>query len=299
MRTKEEKQYLDRQAVCARDRAREVQRWLDDTTDLRLVDRILNGDQEASNLLYERHGKPIKGFIAMRVKNNDPIYNLCQETCLEIRTGLVRFDPARGSFHGFSMGCARNVLRRFWSDRPSQFEIPPDGEDEQGDFPDGNQVSPADTALFDRLMDKTFGGGSPPHQLIAFGYVQLLKWKPSEVVEELSGFRLDVLTERLESELCVLFSPQESIVRQSFRNLNRMMRDRKKLSEVVADPKTRKTYPRLLACIVAETYLRDYYTSKQPWNSRTYSAECAQNVTNWWVSVKKRVIRCCINIETY
>ena len=276
---------------CSENPTGEVQGWCDNTEDIRLIARILNGDQGASNLVYQRHGKPIKGFIAMRVRNNDHIDDLCQEAWLEILKGLIKFDPAQGSFHGFSMGCGRNVLRRFWHGRPGAFEVPPEDEDEDGNACGEPQVPPLDGDLFDEFMVKTFGGASPPHQLIAFGFVKLLEWNPAEVVEELSAIGLDKLIARLEEELCEVYTPAEEIVHESLQKLNRAMRQRKKLSEMLADPKNRETYAHLLDRIVGETCLREYYTSKAPWNSQIYLSESAQTVSNWWVSVKRRTFK--------
>ncbi|PWU08963.1 MAG: hypothetical protein C5B50_28615 [Verrucomicrobia bacterium] len=157
---------------------------------------------------------------------------------------------------------------RFWSDARHKFELPLEVEDESADFPDPQESPLCDLSLFDGLMLATFGGASEPHQLIVFGYIKLLQWKPAEVFEELSHESLKTLMARLERDLQDFFAPHDWIVRESL----------KKLKELVQN-----------GTGVGATLLRDNYTSKAALGTRSYSAKCRQNITNWWVSVERRV----------
>jgi len=46
------------------------------------------------------------------------------------------------------------------------------------------------------LLEVTFAAPSDVHQLIVFAYVQLLEWKPGQVVDELAGETLEDLGNR-------------------------------------------------------------------------------------------------------
>jgi len=269
-----------------------IREWQENMEDLRLVLGVLHGDKQASDQLGERHHLRIKGFIRMLTRDDEHLDELCSEAWLDIFRALKRFDPAWGSFHAFSNRRAKYVIARFWA-KPAEPVLPSQSEGEEdsdNEDIDPWQSPPADRDLFDKLMLATFRGPSAPHQLIAFGYIQLLEWKPLEVFDEHSNARLKRLTELLEGDLGLLFTPHTDIVHNSFQNINRIMTEGRKGSQVLADANMRKMYPQLLQRVIAETQLQDYYTSKAEHPGDQYARDCCQNLTNWWVNVKKRVI---------
>lgn len=131
------------------------------------------------------------------------------------------------------------------------------------------------------LLPKTFGGTSPPHQLIAFGFCKLLEWTPADIVKELSDIRLAELAQRLENE----YIERPGLSRERLRPHFIPLHDRMKLpfEDAVTDDKTRGIYPQLPGRIVGKTTLRDYYTG-------TTESDWKANIVAWWWAVHRRVI---------
>jgi len=269
---------------------KDVIRWSENIEDLRLVAKWLNNDQSAIDSLCERHEKGLKGLIGMRIKNSDDLKEVYQNAWLKIVKGLSKFNPALGPVGGFLKGCARNVLRDFYDKAPRMFEVPPEDDDDKEPEEAYDDPEPWVAELFEKFMATAFRNPREPYQLLAFGFVNPLEWNPAEVVKELSDVRLDALTKRLEMKLCDALPQRRSLVEKGFQNLHRIMREGTKVSKVLKEPKTRETFSRLLDRVVAETMLRDYYTSDAAWNSREYLKASAQNISDWCFKVRKRIL---------
>jgi hypothetical protein len=102
------------------------------------------------------------------------------------------------------------------------------------------------------------GSSSPPHQLIAFAFVNLLEWRPQRLVAELSNTHLGELEEKLEDDYRQRYQLAMDRVRSCCRRLRQRM-DRR-FEEGVEDSKTLQTYRHLAGRIVGDTTLRNYYT---------------------------------------
>ena len=83
-----------------------------DPTDADLVQSMLDGEEEALAVLYERRQRGIYRF-ALQMCGSQP---LAEDVTQEVFIVLIRdghtFDPARGSLTAFLMGVARNLLLR-------------------------------------------------------------------------------------------------------------------------------------------------------------------------------------------
>jgi hypothetical protein len=109
----------------------------------------------------------------------------------------------------------------------------------------------------EEFLDKIFAHPTPPHQLIAFGFVKLLKQRPGEIKANLSNTPLRELGQKLEDEYLKTSQLPEDPVRSCFQPLCVTM-DRR-LDEAVKNKQARRIYAALLDRIVGETSLRDYY----------------------------------------
>jgi hypothetical protein len=115
-----------------------------------------------------------------------------------------------------------------------------------------------------------------PHEVIAFGYVKLLQWKPTRVVAELSDTALDGLADRLEEEY-FRFVPLPE-VRDAFAPLRQNLS--RHVPDCDADPRAKEPYASLADRVAGHTLLREYFPT-------TGTAEAA--VTRWWAAVKRVV----------
>jgi DNA-directed RNA polymerase specialized sigma24 family protein len=276
--------------------------------DLTLIARAVEGDNEAVTQLMAKHGKAVRGMIRARVNSDTDAEDVWQQTWAEVCKKLPIFDPARAPFEAMLKFWAWIMIKRYrddlgtdgnvilFSELESQYK---DGDGELeveeilarrgGDAGIGHQPDPGLPEEFDGLLRLVFLTESPPHQLLAFLLVKLLEWKPAEVVDEVSDKPLSELAAWLERELLTIFGKHGAVLEECFKHLEPMLQPDRTLSEVLVDPRTRKTYQNLLDRVVCGTALRDYYN---PDPSEQHSTDgCAENVTNWCVSVQRRVFK--------
>ena len=77
-----------------------------------LIARARDGDQSAFGLLFERHARPVLGFLYNQVGRRDVAEELTQETFVRAYRGLSGFrDQAR--FSTWLFGIAKNVAREW------------------------------------------------------------------------------------------------------------------------------------------------------------------------------------------
>jgi len=77
-----------------------------------LIARARGGDQSAFGLLFERHARPVLGFLYNQVGRRDVAEELTQETFVRAFRGLSDFrDQAR--FSTWLFGIAKNVAREW------------------------------------------------------------------------------------------------------------------------------------------------------------------------------------------
>ncbi|MEK6283934.1 MAG: sigma-70 family RNA polymerase sigma factor [Acidobacteriota bacterium] len=78
-----------------------------------LIARACSGDQEAYRLLFERHARPVLGFLYNLVGRRDVAEELTQETFVRAYRSLSEFRN-QAKFSTWLFGIARNVSRE-WS----------------------------------------------------------------------------------------------------------------------------------------------------------------------------------------
>jgi hypothetical protein len=143
----------------------------------------------------------------------------------------------------------------------------------------GGDAAPSLAEAYGELLRLTFNGTSPPHQLLTFGFVKLLGWKPRAVVASFSSVILCELEERLETAYSNRTQLKEDVVAACFAQLQKQMRET--FGEVVKEPIIRKTYPHLLAYVVGTTTLQQYFTEPDEEGQ-------ADNIVKWWAAVRRR-----------
>src|SRR5262249_28056364 len=85
--------------------------------DVELLERMLDGDEEAFACLYKRHQGSIYRFTLHMVGSPAAAEDVTQEVFIALMEGGRRFDPAKGLLLPFLYGIARNrVLRRIDKD---------------------------------------------------------------------------------------------------------------------------------------------------------------------------------------
>ena len=263
---------------------------------LDLAARARAGERDAFDRLHDMYAKAIYGFVRVRLANDADAQDLVQETWLQVWQKLPTYDPDRASFVTFVKYWASVLLLRAYDrrDRRRGVEVlvhdlirhNPDltGEEGVGDIldrltshttPSAEPVQLAE--VYAELLHATFGSPSPPHQLIAFGFIKALGWPPRRVAAELSDAALDGVERQLEQAYVEDSQLPDQQVRPSFDLLRHRMHLR--FGEAVADRKTQATYPHLADHVVGETRLRDYYTGDDP----------TTDLTQWWYAVHRRV----------
>jgi RNA polymerase sigma factor (sigma-70 family) len=247
------------------------------------------GDERGLNALIESHQRRLFGFFRARVGDDETARDLVQDTWAELWRRAETFDPDRGSFWTFTKIWAAIVLKRHWDDVRARREEsatldrscgPSDSAEAGVEGLGEAHASTAEervdvvAALLELLcfVNVCF---RPPHEVIVFGFSKL-KWRPSEIVEELAGRRLDELAARLEDDYrTVVPMPAIPVAFCPLRG-----RLAYPLGHLVADPRTRRAYTRLLPRVVGGTTLEEYFPAGR-------SAEAV--VTQWWDTVKRAV----------
>lgn len=274
--------------------------------DAALVTRALGGDQQAFEELRSGSDRAVRGLVRMKVGRSEAggsyfldhalVDDLVQQTWVQVWQKLDTYDAAVGRFVHFARYWARIMVRRYHDTQLGRgTEIPlsamQSGGSDDGDISPDEQMdrlSQRDTAgdfqddpvtadVYDELLTLTFATNSPPHQLIAFGFVKAADWRPRQIAAELSNVPLQELQSQLERTYLDQSDLPDERVLPAFEPLRSRLDLR--FDEVVRDATTLATYPALHERIVGETTLADYYTG-----------EPTADVTQWWYAVKRRVL---------
>ncbi len=79
------------------------------STDEELLARIVDGDESAFNLLYERYFKRVYGFVSRRMGNRADIEEVTQEIFISVLSSLDSF-RGEGVFSAWLFGVSRRVV---------------------------------------------------------------------------------------------------------------------------------------------------------------------------------------------
>lgn len=81
-------------------------------SELSLLARMKNGDEEAFVCLYRRHKDAVYRYALLRTGSPAAAADVTQEAFLHLMHRPEQFDPARGSVAAWLCGIARNLARR-------------------------------------------------------------------------------------------------------------------------------------------------------------------------------------------
>ncbi len=248
---------------------------------------------EAANRAFEKlwcaYKDAVKGFISSYLcphqRKND-LEDLVQNTCMEVLQRIYTYDPERGSFYTWVCIWARIVLKRYFDEKNQYMDsevlmselaaIAPE-EGWEIEEVEAIPVAPTEQSLiepnpeeiverlekFKRFLSIALPEGGEPHQLIAFGFIQLLEWTPQQIVEELADTPLEELARRLEGDYVRTSQYLGDRVRKYFEPLHQKMQRRLEGGK-----------------LVGETRLSDY------WGERP-----TDNLSNWCYRVRQRTIQ--------
>jgi RNA polymerase sigma factor (sigma-70 family) len=261
-----------------------------------LVARARAGERDAFDRLHGLYERAIYGFVRVRLADDADAQDVAQDTWVQVWQKLPTYDPARASFVTFVKYWASVLLLRTYDrrDRRRGVEVlvrdlvrhTPDLADEAGvsDILDRVSVQAEPSAepeqllaVYGELLRAMLASPSPPHQLLAFGFIKALGWPPRRVAAELSDDQLDQIEAALEQAYRASSQLPDQQQQPSFDPLRQRLRLR--FDEAVPDRKTQATYPHLLERVVGDTLLRDYYTGAEP----------TADLTQWWYAVHRRV----------
>jgi DNA-directed RNA polymerase specialized sigma24 family protein len=229
---------------------------------------------EAFGELWAVHSKALFGFIRIRARKDDDAADILQETALQLfESGITDFDPTLAQFRHFAKAYAQNRLKRHFTSQHRRSETSLNGSSNTGggptDTPPKEPVDPSrgpdviaeELELIHRALRVAFSLKSPLHQLIVFGFHQLLEFEPQQIVLELSPFVLFELAARLQIGYAAKSAFPESEVVGFFEDL----RTRLPLGfrVVVKHPKTRKLYPALRERIMGSIALEEFYPEER------------------------------------
>lgn len=240
--------------------------------------------------LIVAHHRRLVGWFRLRVGDADVAEELAQRTWQEVLLHGHTFDRQRGAFFTFTKVWADIILKRQRAEvalrRRREIRIEEEGEEDDGADPvlrTAPQLQSYDDvdldreSVFLRLLPLALGCRRLPHEILAFGFVKLLDWKPARVVAELSDNLLDQTAALLADEYALEVATQE--VRPAFAALQRKLQQT--LAEVDADPRSKKPYQDLMNERTGGTLLHAYYRDGS-------TPEMA--VVRWWSAVTRAVV---------
>ncbi len=236
--------------------------------------------------LVEHHDQRLYGYFRARVGADQLARDLAQDTWTEVWPRIETYDPEIASFWRFTKNWAEIVLKRHWSGKsnsPIEWQ-PPEGDDE---LPSAIENQPADDlpldvcvelsrALFDLLVI-SMSCERPPNELVVFGFSKL-KWKPLEIVDELSDQIIGQLARRLESDYAALVMSPD--LAKAFAPLHAKME--LQITEVARDRRTRNAYSHVPEKKTGALPLSAYFPP---------DADPQAFVTRWWDTVRRTVFR--------
>lgn len=181
-------------------------RFLSENEESALLDAAFEGDNEAWGTLYNSFILPVRGFIAGRTGTLEDAEDLAQECFMRARKGLDDnlFDR-QYRFYTYLRGIANHLVQNHWRHRSKMADHLLEHADREQKIQTYHQSS---VEPFERLelLRLVFACGAKPHQILMFGFVKLLEWRPREIVREHSDSSLGVLADEL---LASYYAPLE------------------------------------------------------------------------------------------
>jgi RNA polymerase sigma-70 factor (ECF subfamily) len=91
----------------------------DQLSDADLLQRSVNGDEEAFVVLYKRHQGPVFRFALHMSGSRETAEEVTQDVFLALLAGLARYARERGPLQPYLIGMARNQVRRYFAQPPA------------------------------------------------------------------------------------------------------------------------------------------------------------------------------------
>jgi DNA-directed RNA polymerase specialized sigma24 family protein len=253
-------------------------------------------EREDYRQLTVSHHQRLVGWFRARVGDRHTAEDLAQRTWVDVLERIRTFKPERGSFWTFTKIWAQFVLRRHYAEAHRLWPLAAAAEPADGEFDDlpnalpaarGGSSEPSSgvpnideilhaSEVLLELLGEVLSCKRLPHEVLVFGYVKLLQWKPARVVAELSESPLDRLAEQLAAEYFHFVPlPQVTAAFTPLRaNLARRLRD------CDTDPRAKEPFEHLLDRVTGTSCLGDYYPP---------AATRQEAVTRWWAAVQRAV----------
>ena len=278
---------------------------------LYLISAARAGDENAWRLLVEQASPVLRGVIRSRATPTDTD-EILQNAWMRIFASLDKYDPARGPWIAFCRWHAINAAIDFHRrGLRRRHEVLAGDLAANSQAVDANKNDPLDwlasvaarenaagmelvdettspkqrDAIYCHFLRLTFSLPSPPHELICFGFIQLLEWKPRRVVSELGPSLMKSVESRLESD----FERDSGLSSEKLGECFAPLREHLllRLRELLRDMRTRKRYDSLLDKVVAETLLHEYFSS-----------DPGGDIAAWWWGVHRRLVRAAADQRT-
>ncbi len=239
----------------------------------------------AGRELVEAHQKRLVGWFRARVRDRSQADDLVQRTWLEVLPRLHLFDPERGTFWAFTRNRARHLLQRHWeesarrADSLEQRTVESSADEAAGgaardDFTAGHPYGLS--RVFLEMLTRTVTCRRLPHEIVAFGFIKLLGWKPQRLVAELGAASTLDAAIRLRDEY--LRDVPAPAVHAVFEQLLARMNAPLRLFEV--DRRTLAPYEALADRVAGAIRVHEYVPE---------DGSPEEAVTRWWAAVSRAV----------
>ncbi|MBN1423254.1 hypothetical protein JXA88_01745 [Candidatus Fermentibacteria bacterium] len=170
-------------------------RFLAESEELALVEAAIAGDPEAWGILYNAFLLPVRGFIAGRIGVTEDAEDLAQECFIRARRSLDQglFDR-QYRLYTLLRNVALHVVQDYWRHRAR-------ADSRLSEQSHRIRSLAAETRSFHEPLERlellrlVFVCGAKPHQILMFGFVKLLQWRPREIVKERAESSLMSLTD--------------------------------------------------------------------------------------------------------
>jgi DNA-directed RNA polymerase specialized sigma24 family protein len=168
-------------------------RFLSEAEESGLLDAAIAADNEAWGTLYSSFVLPVRGFIAGRIGVIEDAEDLAQECFIRAQKSLEEgsFDR-QFRFYTFLRSIAAHLVQDYWRHRSrlTDHHRECSAEEQETDSDCGPSLDPYARLELLRLV---FSCGAKPHQILMFGFVRLLEWRPREIVTERADHSLESL----------------------------------------------------------------------------------------------------------
>jgi len=243
--------------------------------------------------LIASHHRRLVGWFCIRVGDRDIAEELAQRAWIEVLRRIHTYTSERASFFTFTLIWADKILRRHRTQvaiERKRFVYRTILGEHEGDDDDpihpgsdaGESPTEPPTVVIDRpqvfsaMLALTLGCDRMPHEILTFGYIRLLGWKPAAFVAEFRSATLREIATLLYRDYRQ--DVADGVVDLHFRNF--IERLAAPLTSWKCDPRTRKPYAAFLDLEAGGTRLEQYFREDKV---------AEELVAHWWDAVAGHV----------